>query len=742
MTKRAQKILVFPLALATLFTCTSFFAKDNGAIEATPVFADTYEVNAEKVQTENDGLFLNNTNNSGIQFKTSYDKAYIEELKETYKSVRFGTLILPTSYVTEGNDTHGELNGSTVLDIQLPDFAGEHDGSYYAYANIVGIKPDNYLEDFVGIGYIKATAKDGSNTYIYSAASDAVNLYELARAAYESHDSYTALQNRIVKSYLDSIVEVQRNSDGTMSIVNTLDGYTAPEGRTISYDVNTLEGTITGDNVYGVYAGNNKFSVTSQDNTHTFVYTASSTRAAGNVYNFSYDCIGGTDVMPIVGFGGFDWTSVGPDGQTLQNNNWASFNAWAAAYKELGVNTVVHSVARFDSSGTLANLLNACKTNGIAYYLQSSNVDNYVGVQSNLSSISWDAVHETINNSNYSNLVGVTLRDEPGLASGKWKDDIDTLVQAKSEIEKGSSAAMADRSYYVNLLPTGNIFKTETEYKNHIKYYVEKLDPSFLSFDRYPFRAVTVGNNNIDQKSYIADLSVMNEQADLYSIPFWSYIQCGCDWNDDGKGGQKPADTWEKRPTQQEFRWLVNVTLAYGAKGIEYYELNQNQMMPESKNDGKNYRRNGIFGYDGKKNEWYNYALEANNTIKSIDQVLMNATHEGLMVGDLNGYTTSWIPNSDKLTSYHELQSVKGKAFVGCFNYKGKTALYVVYDDGITDQKDVADTTNGSVTLNFNSRYGYTMIKGTAPSQGIIPSGNALTLNGLKPGEGVLIVLD
>ncbi len=163
----------------------------------------TGEIEVKNIRAENDGLFLNSTSNSGIRFKTSYNQAYIEELKATYESVSFGTLIIPASYAQEGKSTHAALNGLAVIDVETPTFAGTSKGYCYAYVNLVRIKLTNYQKDFVAIGYIKVKSGNGAYTYIYSEASNAVNLYDLARNA--NQESYSALQKKIVQSYINAI---------------------------------------------------------------------------------------------------------------------------------------------------------------------------------------------------------------------------------------------------------------------------------------------------------------------------------------------------------------------------------------------------------------------------------------------------------------------------------------------------------------------------------------------------------
>ena len=79
--------------------------------------------------------------------------------------------------------------------------------------------------------------------------------------------------------------------------------------------------------------------------------------------------------------------------------------------------------------------------------------------------------------------------------------------------------------------------------------------------------------------------------------------------------------------------------------------------------------------------------------------------------------------------SWRELKSVEGNAMIGCFNYQGKTALYVTNFEEAYAQK---------VTLNLQGTYNLSVTQGTDVSY---IRTNELELD-LKAGEGVLVVFD
>lgn len=82
-----------------------------------------------------------------------------------------------------------------------------------------------------------------------------------------------------------------------------------------------------------------------------------------------------------------------------------------------------------------------------------------------------------------------------------------------------------------------------------------------------------------------------------------------------------------------------------------------------------------------------------------------------------------------KGNSWRELASVDGDTMVGCFNYQGKTALYVVNYDTEYAQK---------INLTFHDSYKMQMVQNGEKK--LIKAEN-LTLD-MKAGEGVLLVIE
>ena len=106
----------------------------------------------------------------------------------------------------------------------------------------------------------------------------------------------------------------------------------------------------------------------------------------------------------------------------------------------------------------------------------------------------------------------------------------------------------------------------------------------------------------------------------------------------------------------------------------------------------------------------------------------MNSRNMGVIpVGEK---PSNMVLEPEKLATFRELVSVEAdNALVGCFDYFGKSAFYVVNNDTTVKQ---------SIKLNFDDNYGYEVIQRAVSKQ---TGGKQLSLT-LETGEGVLVVLN
>ena len=189
-------------------------------------------------------------------------------------------------------------------------------------------------------------------------------------------------------------------------------------------------------------------------------------------------------------------------------------------------------------------------------------------------------------------------------------------------------------------------------------------------------------------------------------------------------GGSTSYLTPEARVTTEgEMKWDVNTMLAFGAKGLTYYIGVSPPYFANT--EEAQIDCHSLINVYGEKTPLWEYAREINAHVKAMDHVLMNSSYEGVII---TGETPCVHFGKDLITSFRDLEEVTGNALVGCFDYKGKTALLVV-NNSITQE--------GEISLSFGKGHTYEVIQDAISRE---ETGDFLTLQ-LGIGESALIVL-
>lgn len=272
-------------------------------------------------------------------------------------------------------------------------------------------------------------------------------------------------------------------------------------------------------------------------------------------------------------------------------------------------------------------------------------------------------------------------------------------------------------------------------YQTYLDEYIESCNPRQLSFDYYVFQDSSYAKR-LGLKGYFQNLDIVRTtslRGDV-NIPFWTYIQAGDNWND---GAIDMSPTTNDNPAESQLLWNVNTSLAYGAKGIQYFPLIQPAYFAFTKEqDGTltyDYDRNGLIGADGVENDWYWHAQKANKQVALVDEVLMQSKSEVVLaVGD-NAQADTGITTS----KYEILESITvgntGEgAIIGVFDYHGKTAYYVVNYDMSNSQ---------TITLHFTEEQNYSVLSTQMDEENTETAGKSCTLN-LKAGGAALVTMN
>lgn len=129
--------------------------------------------------------------------------------------------------------------------------------------------------------------------------------------------------------------------------------------------------------------------------------------------------------------------------------------------------------------------------------------------------------------------------------------------------------------------------------------------------------------------------------------------------------------------SMKETRWTVNMSLAYGAKGIEYYSYWPTIGGNTSMSMWQNPSRMGLVTGNGIPHDTYAHIRDINAQIALVDEYLMPATFVGVQY---YGAPTLHIQPLDiiKFPEYLvDIQS-EGDAFVGVFEYNNKPLYYIL----------------------------------------------------------------
>ena len=421
----------------------------------------------------------------------------------------------------------------------------------------------------------------------------------------------------------------------------------------------------------------------------------------------SIDYLGGKDVMPITGY-------FGPYLHDYEHLPYYFTDEVFRLIADVGINLMVYSAADY---ATHPELVKQNLERGEKYGVGVFVTDNRV-----LESVTVEEVEKQIANyKDHKAFCGMYVVDEP-TATYFCDRDGSKLI---SKYKKVSEILQKDLNQlcYINLLPIYDFLpETQAKYERYVNEFCDELQPKVVLWDYYPFDKYREGKMEV----YFYNMNVIREAATKRNLPFWAFIQAGAQWNDGWKKFNVEKPYW---PNEPQFNWNVNTSLAFGAQGIQYFPLLQPVQFTLTTDEEGDYGCNGIIGAMCNKTQWYYYAQTINKHIAAIDEVLMNSVHKGVIASgeqtkkDLQA-TTCVI----EAGSFEQLKAIKGDAMVGCFNYQGKAALYVVNYSFEHAQ---------NITLDFDGAQKLKMIQNAKESE---VNADTLKLD-MAAGEGILIVI-
>lgn len=488
-------------------------------------------------------------------------------------------------------------------------------------------------------------------------------------------------------------------------------------------------------------SGSSKFNSDAALYTDGMPYKTTVKGAPADYYSLTYEFLGGKTVMPIGGFYGPYLSGGSVDGNELKN--LLTDDVFSALH-EAGINMIVYGKDMWmgeDGGPTANEILDLCERYGIGYYMQSEFVESQLGdkltkfpVES--MTLRTDAgvqqlqriLDNMTQNGERKCVLGLHARDEAFMHEIENLSVLKDVWYNKLENNYGLDLFGNSLGYWGG---KNTLFGSTApiSYDEYLNSYFTKAKPVMFSATQYPFTSANTPEENLTA-SLFESLALYRELSIAQEIPFWRMMQAGGQWND--------AAMWipSVEPYQNEAELLfdVNLALAYGAKAIQYFTLVQPMHFAYAEGGTYDFERNGLIGANGNLTRWYYYAQRANKQIQAVDEYLMQSASKGVIV---HGATARNIivdkakPNNTVLSEnkYKEMVGVEGSdCVIGCFDYQGGTALYVV---------NYSRTKKGDILVKFDDTYRYTVIQ-RADVADVVGTSIPLTLD---TGEGALIVL-
>lgn len=391
---------------------------------------------------------------------------------------------------------------------------------------------------------------------------------------------------------------------------------------------------------------------------------------------FKYDFLG-TDEMPILGYVGMPNENAGSATNPSINPSFLTKSHFMK-YKEAGFNILSGLLEREPfSTPDVHKAMEVAEETGLVYFVNdvAFRCDSHAGATE---AASKEHYFQEMKDKWYlkeNAFGGIAVKDEPSA------QDFDAMGRVNESLKELTDGKILYTNLFPSYVSSARLYLDDTSgstwdmYVRYVDEFLSKVKPDVLAYDYYVFMKDdstlenTYGSSNpVDQVAgqlnlnrYFQSLSLFRQKSQEQDIPYWVTV---ASYN----------HRHHKPYTKKQTSWTVNTSLAYGAKGIQYYTY-WPSVEGKDPSNWVNHGESGLVTLNGTPHDTYYNIKEINDNIKVVDDVLMKCTHKGVIQ---YGNTILPTPAEDTLHGYGLLGSIDGDAFVGCFDNNGKDVYYIV----------------------------------------------------------------
>jgi hypothetical protein len=205
-------------------------------------------------------------------------------------------------------------------------------------------------------------------------------------------------------------------------------------------------------------------------------------------------------------------------------------------------------------------------------------------------------------------LAGLNLYDEPSSSL------FGILGVARQSLQNRAPTQLP----YINVWPSyasPSALGTQT-YEGYLERYMKRIHPPILCFDHYPL--LSGGGITHD---YFYNWATIRKFSLRFGVPSWVFIQSlGFDSRVSGFQDRR-------KPNEAELRWQVNVSLAYGAKGIQYFTY----WTPRDTAGAPVRFGQALVSASGQLTPLYHYAQRVNRYLRVMGRALLPLVSESVV---------------------------------------------------------------------------------------------------------------